>query len=99
MAQLDLEVARYEALFVSALQRDEPIPVLHDAVREAIHQAIRYFGVRGCAAKVAQEFGDHPDTAVTRMRWARDAVTQAFPAGSGVAQRSGAAVAGWPQAA
>jgi hypothetical protein len=92
MAPLDLEVARYEALFVSALQRGEPIPVLHDVVLDAIHQAIRYFGVRGCAAQVAQEFGDHPDTAVTRMRWARHTVIQAFPAGSGVVDTSGAAV-------
>lgn len=92
MANLDLEVARCEALFVSALQRGDSIPVFHDAIREAIHQAIRYFGVGGCAAQVAQEFGDHPDTAVTRMRWARHAVTQAFPAGSGVAHTSSAAV-------
>jgi hypothetical protein len=27
---------------------------------------------------VAQEFGDHPDTAVARMRWARMAEAEAF---------------------
>jgi hypothetical protein len=27
---------------------------------------------------VAQEFGDHPETAILRMRWAREAVEQAF---------------------
>jgi hypothetical protein len=27
---------------------------------------------------VAQEFGDHPDTAVTRMRWARDLAAAAI---------------------
>jgi hypothetical protein len=27
---------------------------------------------------VAQEFGDHPDTAVIRMRWARDVARKAF---------------------
>jgi hypothetical protein len=27
--------------------------------------------VRGCVARMAQEFGDHPDAAATRMRWAR----------------------------
>lgn len=32
----------------------------------------------GCAARVAQAYGDHPETAVTRMRWARTAVASAF---------------------
>jgi hypothetical protein len=27
---------------------------------------------------VAQEFGDHPETAVTRMRWARAVAREAF---------------------
>jgi hypothetical protein len=27
---------------------------------------------------VAQEFGDHPETAVIRMRWARAVVLEAF---------------------
>jgi hypothetical protein len=27
---------------------------------------------------VAQEFGDHPETAVMRMRWARQVAGQAF---------------------
>jgi len=27
---------------------------------------------------VAQEFGDHPETAVIRMRWARSVVREAF---------------------
>jgi hypothetical protein len=25
----------------------------------------------GCAGRMAQEFGDHPDAAPSRMRWAR----------------------------
>jgi hypothetical protein len=44
--------------------------------------AVRKLGGRGCAELVAQEFGDHPDTAVARMRWARTVVAQAF-GGSG----------------
>lgn len=28
----------------------------------------------GCAGQVAQEFGDHPDTAAIRMRWAQATV-------------------------
>ena len=58
-----------DALFVSVLQRsDEPSVV---QVRQAIAAAVRAHGGRGCAQRVAQEFGDHPETAVARMRWAR----------------------------
>jgi hypothetical protein len=33
--------------------------------------AINRFGPRGGAARMAQEFGDHPEAAAARMRWAR----------------------------
>jgi len=60
---------RADALFVSALQRsDDPDT---DQVRDAIAAAVHEFGGQGCAEQVAQEFGDHPETAVARMRWAR----------------------------
>ena len=65
-----------DALFVSVMQRsDEPSG---DQVRKAIAAAVRAYGDRGCAERVAQEFGDHPETAVSRMRWARAAVDEAF---------------------
>jgi hypothetical protein len=35
--------------------------------------------VRGCAAQVAGEFGDHPETAVTRMAWAIATVGEVYP--------------------
>src|ERR1700746_3058450 len=58
-----------DALFVSALQRsDDPST---SQVRNAIAAAVHEFGGQGCAEQVAQEFGDHPETAVVRMRWAR----------------------------
>jgi hypothetical protein len=58
-----------EALFVSALEpSDFPTGRM---VAEAISSAVRRFGTRGCASRMAQEFGDHPDMAVRRMRWAR----------------------------
>ena len=58
---------RYEALFASALQpSDSPTASM---TAEAISSAIRKFGVRGCAGRMAQEFGDHPDAAASRMRW------------------------------
>lgn len=57
------------ALFASGLQpSDAPAA---ETVAQAINSAIRRHGVHGCAARMAQEFGDHPDAAAARMRWAR----------------------------
>jgi hypothetical protein len=64
------------ALFVSALQRgDQPSA---GQVRQAVAVAVGAFGTLGCAERVAQEFGDHPETAVTRMRWARRLAAEAI---------------------
>jgi len=78
-ATYDLSIGtRADALFASALQRsDEPNAA---QVRQAIAAAVRAFGARGCAARVAQAYGEHPETAVLRMRWARAAVTGVFGA-------------------
>jgi hypothetical protein len=35
---------------------------------------MRRFGIRGCAGLVAQEFGDHLETAAARMRWVRQVI-------------------------
>jgi hypothetical protein len=73
-----LESVRAEALFVSDIQRaDRATP---DDVRSAIMHAVRRHGTRGCAALVAQEFGEHPETAVGRMCWALQAVRSTFAA-------------------
>jgi hypothetical protein len=40
-------------------------------IARAIGFARQRFGARGCAGRMAQEFGDHPDAAAQRMRWAR----------------------------
>lgn len=63
-----------EALFASTLQRsDAPTP---SEVSAAIRTSLRrHRGSRGCAAFCAREYGDHPDTAVARMRWAIALVT------------------------
>jgi hypothetical protein len=75
---LSITAARADALFASALQRsDEPSA---EQVRQAIVAAVRALGTRGCAAQVAQAYGEHPETAVGRMRWARTAVTAVFGA-------------------
>jgi hypothetical protein len=65
---LDMEVSRAEALFVSSLQPSQrPTP---DQIREAIGTTLRRWGARGCAAAVAEEFGQRPETAARRMAWA-----------------------------
>ena len=73
-AGLNVHTARCDALFVSDLQRsDAPNGA---AVTAAIGAAVRRFGVRGCAARMAQEFGDHPEAAAERMRWIRQIVAE-----------------------
>jgi hypothetical protein len=61
-----------DALFASALQRSDELSV--SQIQRAIAAALDGYGVTGCAGQVAQEFGDHPETAAVRMRWARAAV-------------------------
>ena len=76
MYHLSIRAARADAVFASALQRSaEPTA---GQVRRAVAETIRAFGSRGCAARVAQEFGDHPETAAERMRWARMVAGQSF---------------------
>jgi hypothetical protein len=87
---------RADALFVSVVQcSDEPSG---EQVRMAIAAAVRAYGARGCAERVAQEFGDHPEAAVARMRWARAAAGGAFgrpePAPGGTRGRPELPVAG-----
>ena len=75
-----------EALFVSVLQRsDRPSP---GQVLKAVAAAVCAYGGRGCAELVAQEFGDHPETAVERMRWARVVAGEVFTSPPGPAQDS-----------
>jgi hypothetical protein len=76
MSRLNINDVRSEALFASPLQRSDACTAAQ--VRDAITAAIRQFGSRGCAARMAQEFGDHPGIAVARMRWARDRVAKVF---------------------
>ena len=66
------------ALFVSMLQRSDAPAA--GQVRAAAAAALRAYGRRGCAERVAQEFGDHPEAAVARMRWARGVAGEVFAA-------------------
>jgi hypothetical protein len=76
MSQINLDIVRCEALFASTLQRCDDVDP--DTVRTVIMQVLRELGTSGCAARVAQEFGDHPDTALTRMHWARGVVARLY---------------------
>jgi hypothetical protein len=69
VTRLNLNEAVCEALFASTLQPSEAPTA--EAVAAAIGRTVRQFGPAGCASQVAQEFGDHPDTACERMRWVR----------------------------
>jgi hypothetical protein len=72
------EAVRAEALFVSTLQPSgSPSP---DQIRRAVATTLQRLGVRGCAVRVAGEFGDHPDTAVARMGWALATIHTVFSA-------------------
>jgi hypothetical protein len=75
-AEFDSSAIWADALFVSALQRCEQPGA--GQIRQAVAAAVRTFGPYGCAERVAQEFGDHPDSAVGRMRWARARAAEVF---------------------
>jgi hypothetical protein len=80
LAMTRLDEARCEALFASGLQpSDAPTA---DMVAEAITCTVRQFGTGGCAGRMAQEFGDHPDAAARRMRWVRRLVQAAARPGT-----------------
>jgi hypothetical protein len=74
MTRLNVNDARCEALFASGLQRsDAPTP---ETLAEVIRHTVRKFGITGCASRMAQEFGDHPDAAAGRMRWIRQLIRE-----------------------
>lgn len=58
-----------QALFASSLQPSDRPTV--EQVAAAVHDSLRrHGGYAGCASVCATEYGDHPDTAAERMRWA-----------------------------
>ena len=69
LAMPDTSDARCRALFASTLEpSDTPTG---DMVAQAITAAVQRYGTQACIDRMAQEFGDHPDLAAQRMRWAR----------------------------
>src|ERR1700760_3367296 len=80
MARVNVQDVRCEALFASRLRRSAAPTA--EAVAEAISRTVRQFGIRGCASRMAQEFGDHPEAAADRLR-----------GGGGAPRRSGVRLA------
>ncbi|MBV9382545.1 MAG: hypothetical protein JOY82_13195 [Streptosporangiaceae bacterium] len=73
MTRLRGNEARCEALFASGLQRSDELT--SEALAKVISRTVRRLGIAGCAGRMAQEFGDHPEAAVRRMRWIRQLIS------------------------
>jgi hypothetical protein len=72
--------ARAEALFASGLSASSR--PTRGEVDASIRWAVQRFrGSRGCAGEAAAAYGDYPETAVGRMRWARAVVAATYPIG------------------
>jgi hypothetical protein len=71
------ETFRAEALFASTMQPSQSPSA--EQVRSVVAMTVRQLGTGGCAARTAGEFGDHPETAVARMRWALATVRAVYP--------------------
>jgi hypothetical protein len=71
--------ARAAALFVSNLSTtDHPTDAEVEAAIQ--HSLLTHGGTRGCAADVAAYYGDYPELAAPRMRWARSVVESLYQA-------------------
>jgi hypothetical protein len=68
-----LTAARAAALFVSDLSTSaHPTDT---EIEAAIRHSLRtHGGIQGCSADVAAAYGDYPELAAPRMRWARGVV-------------------------
>jgi hypothetical protein len=66
---MNVNEAVCEALFASPLQPSDALTA--EMVANAIGSTMRRLGAAGCASRVAEEFGDHPQEAAERMRWIR----------------------------
>lgn len=74
MTWLNVTDARCEALFASRLRRSDTPTAAELA--EIIRDTVREYGIRGCASRMAQAFGDDPEAAAERMRWVRQLVAE-----------------------
>lgn len=74
---INVQAARAGAVFVSTLEPSSRATVRE--IRQVITSVVRAHGCKAVAARVAQEYGDHPDTAARRMEWARYIVAVTYP--------------------
>ena len=93
MAPHHTVAARAAALFASDLSRYcRPSPAhVEAAIRTAI---TAHGGVPGCFGEVAAAYGEHPETAVPRMRWARQTI-EATHSPAAVSAMATAVASGW----
>jgi hypothetical protein len=68
-----LTTARATALFVSDLS-SQSTPTAEEIDAQIRRAIARHGGVRGCTCELAEAYGNHPETAAQRMRWARQLV-------------------------
>jgi hypothetical protein len=66
-----------EAIFASDLQPSRPVTPA--AAWAAITTAVTRYGTQGCVEILAREFGEHPETAAPRMRFARELAENLSP--------------------
>ncbi len=80
MTASEISDSQLEALFASTLQQSQPVSA--EVAKAAMSRTVELLGPDGCACRMAQEFGDHPEEARDRMRWIRSLtdVMQANPA-------------------
>jgi len=73
-----LTAARAAALFVSSLSTTER-PSRTEVEAAIKHALTARGGTRGCAADMAATYGDYPELAAPRMRWARSTIEDLYP--------------------
>ena len=77
MSRQTLSLARAQVLAVSSLSSAARLDRV--SVDAAIRATVRsHGGVNGCVAALAHEFGEYPETAPLRMRWAKQAIAALY---------------------
>jgi hypothetical protein len=72
-----IDAARAEALFTSRYATGTQLESAE--VAEAVAGAVRrHGGVRGCVSEMAYAYGEAPEAAAARMRWARGVVLRCY---------------------
>jgi hypothetical protein len=59
-----------EAVFASSLQPSQPVTAAE--AWAAVTAAVARYGAQGCVELLAAEYGERPETAAPRMRFARE---------------------------